>query len=95
VAQGQDISRGGVERLDRYPVVRQVDHQWEARAGAVTALDRMLVRLALARLGDPGCAVVLWDGNELSPPRTRSGFASRGGFEAPHVVRPGAYPLGR
>ena len=25
----------------------------------------------------------------------RSGFASRGGFEAPHVVRPGAYPLGR
>ena len=68
MAQGQDISRGEVERLDRSPVDRQVDRQWEARAGAVTPLDRMLVRLALARLGDPGCAVVLWDGDELSPP---------------------------
>jgi hypothetical protein len=46
VAQGQDISRGEGERLDRYPV----DRQWEARAGVVTPLDRMLVRLALARL---------------------------------------------
>ena len=70
MAQRQDISRGGVERLDRSPVDRQVDRRWEARAGVVTALDRMLVRLALARLGDPGCAVVLWDGDELSPPRT-------------------------
>lgn len=65
MAQGQDISRGEVERLDRF----RVDRQWEARTGAVTPLDRMLVRLALARLGDPGCAVVLWDGEELSPPR--------------------------
>ena len=77
MAQGQDISRGEVERLDRYRVDRQVDRHWEARTGAVTPLDRMLVRLALARLGDPACAVVLWDGDELSPPRARSGFASR------------------
>ena len=69
MAQRQDISRGEVERLERYRVDRQADRQWEARTGAVTPLDRMLVRLALARLGDPGCAVVLWDGDEMSPPR--------------------------
>ena len=76
VAQGQDISRGEVERLDRYRVDRQVDRR-EARTGAVTPLDRMLVRLALARLGDPGRAV----------PVAHLGPVSRHGQESPRAPK--------
>jgi cyclopropane-fatty-acyl-phospholipid synthase len=65
----QEIYRDEAESIGRYPVA--------GGAGAATALDRRLVRLALARLGDPGCSVVLWDGAEVWAPHTPIRFRVR------------------